>query len=86
MEKQNLRNNGGQATRNARAKGASLAEVDRTSNIRGSGSRSEGVSRTPSQRSRGTQRRTLTADEQAKYVKGECFLCGSKDYIKYNCP
>ena len=85
-EKQNPRNNGGQAARNARAKGASPAEADRASNTGGSGSRSEGVSRTPSQRSRGTQRRTLTVDEQAKYVKGECFLCGSKDHIKYNCP
>ena len=85
-EKQNPRNNGGQATRNARAKGASPVEADRASNTGGSGSRSEGVSRTPSQRSRGTQRRTLTADEQAKYVKGECFLYGSKDHIKYNYP
>ena len=85
-EKQNPRNNGGQAARNARAKGASPAEADRASNTGGSGSRSEGVSRTPSQRNRGTQRRTLTADEQAKYIKGECFLYGSKDHMKYNCP
>ena len=45
-EKQKPRDNGGQTARNARAKGALLVEADRVNNIRGSGSRSEGVSRT----------------------------------------
>ena len=88
VEKQKPRDNGGsQSTRNRRDRGASPAEADGTSNKgSSSGSRNEGLARTPSQRSRGTQRRILTVDEQAKYAKGECFICGSTEHLKYDCP
>ena len=73
-EKQKPRDNGGQGTRNGRARGASP------------GTAGNDAANATTSTSQGLQRRPLTADEQAKYVKGECFLYGSTDYMKYNCP
>ena len=82
-EKQKPRNN--QGTRNGRARGASPGTAGNdAANATASASKSSGNQQ--ASRGQGLQRRLLTADEQAKYVKGECFLCGSKDYVKYNCP
>jgi hypothetical protein len=89
-EKQKPRDNnaGGQGTRNGRARGASpgTARNAEAANTTANASEGTGNQQASGQRGQGVQRRPLTADEQAKYVKGECFLCGSTDHVKYNCP
>ena len=85
-EKQKPRdNNGGQGARNGRARGASLGTAGNDA-ASATASANESSGNQQAQRGQGVQRRPWTADEQAKYAKGECFLCSSKDYIKYNCP